>query len=110
MQSDDRKLLEDAAKAHGGVEFHRFMNYPVVHTGDERDGDPIVPWIPLDDDGDAMRLMVKLRIKLYGPGYAVTPEGRPCVEDGGNNSDLYADTRRAIVRAAAWLATPGSQT
>ena len=65
---------------------------------------------PLTDDGDALRLAVKLRIDFYegvgdGPeawaGYylpAFTKQKFACEP---HNGDPYAATRRAIVRAAA---------
>ena len=96
----DRELLEAAAKAAGG------------HIEEEDTGDlwllveglsPAV-WNPLTDDGDALRLAVKL-------GIVATPLG--CVvqafKDGGMvatedlREDPYAATRRDIVRAAAAL-------
>jgi len=53
-------------------------------------------WNPLTDDGDALRLAVKLRINVepvyvwHGPW-----------TNGGTLEDPYAATRRAITRAAA---------
>jgi hypothetical protein len=78
----DREMLELAAKA---------ASYQVVFDeyGDARlDGDH---WIPLTDDGDALRLAVKLmEFEPYkSRGYL------PCVQENA------ANTRRAIVRAAA---------
>ncbi len=86
---------------------------PFVHHGPEGaaytdDGDF---FNPLNDDGDALRLAVKLRISIMlaetAPGapecaYAESLEGGPIwryvhVED----ADLLAATRRAIVHAAA---------
>ena len=63
-------------------------------------------WNPLEDDGDALRLAVKLEIVVeyrreakaaFAYNYARS------LEVGQNNHDLdpYAATRRAIVRAAA---------
>jgi len=86
----DRELLENAAKAVGGGAWH-----PLTHDT------PNGRWNPLTDDGDALRLAVKLRIVIDvgsvaahaykdGPG-VVVPLG----------DDPYAATRRAIVRAAA---------
>jgi hypothetical protein len=106
----DRELLELAAKAAGmtGVRYSPSF-------GMEKMIDPSRPketgsighgWNPLTDDGDALRLAVKLKI-------AVTyPEDESCVrvwygsmgteplcDDLG--SDPYAATRRAITRVAA---------
>ncbi|MDG9785250.1 hypothetical protein [Metapseudomonas otitidis] len=93
---DDRKLLELAAKAAG-----------IDHPGGEHcvngpalwDCKALRWWQPLTDDGDALRLAVKLHIRIWGPGHAETQEGRPCIE--GESSNENANTRRAIVRAAA---------
>lgn len=92
----DRELLKNAAKAAG------------IHPHDIE-----CTWNPLTDDGDALRLAVKLDIEIYqgdddGPsiyaGYWGKPERRDvtrmfCIELLA--PDPYAATRRAIVRAAA---------
>ena len=116
---NDRKLLELAAKAAG-----------IVHEGfDEDEGREVwwLPdlsrydsWNPLDDDGDALRLAVKLDIKLVPYPLYATPKhsimaSRLCLasEDDDENTwigpdvfeplgeDHSAAWRRAIVRAAA---------
>lgn len=61
-------------------------------------------WNPLTDDGDALRLAVKLGIHLqfamdYAVAYAGSVHAKQFTERCG--SDQYAATRRAIVRAAA---------
>lgn len=117
----DRELLELAAKAAG-------MDYLIWTPG----AAPIVPaahralhdrvcWHPLSDDGDALRLAVRLRITPdFNPrassciftGYEVVNSGsrrsynNPIIEKFG--TDDLAATRRAIVRAAAaiWEAMP----
>ena len=73
----DREMLELAAKAAG------------------------VEWNPLTDDGDALRLAVKLGICYFDGDLAVCfgADGRNITEPFG--IDPYAATRRAIVRAAA---------
>lgn len=73
-------------------------------------GDPKEPpvqdyceWNPLTDDGDALRLAVKLDISVFGhfPLDAVAAfEGRRIIEKK-NPVDPMLATRRAIVRAAA---------
>lgn len=73
----DRELLELAAKAIG-------IDYWFGKEG-------TVEWNPLTDDGDALRLAVKIewipsRVEVVGLSM---------------NEDPYAATRRAIVRAAA---------
>lgn len=60
-------------------------------------------WNPLTDDGDALRLAVKLKmlVNVMTKGCAVDIEN---IEDAALeiiDGDSYAATRRAIVRAAA---------
>lgn len=113
----DRELLEMAAKA-AGVEydpkqFSQFGLWLVIH------GEPSEYqrryWNPLKDDGDALRLAVKLNLIvecMRGQSAARTfdskhggacdfPAARPdgCRRD--HEPDQYAATRRSIVRAAA---------
>ena len=80
----DRELLERAAKA-AGYEYAKHGGYIVV------DGIP-GNWNPLTDDGDALRLAVKLY--LWEPI-------RLAHHDITDAVDIYAATRRAIVHAAA---------
>ena len=101
MTEADRELLElaaDAAKLHWEWNGVNQRIEVVRSSGHYRH------WSPLDDDGDAFRLMVKLEIDL-------------CVSIGGHacagcppvvnyievplGSDPAASTRRAIVLAAA---------
>ena len=86
----DRELLEMAAKA-AGIE----CVTPTMIDHDQ--------WNPLTDDGDALRLAVKLDISLLGdfPGNIVVVafDARRIIEK--YDGDQYAATRRAIVRAAA---------
>ena len=102
----DRELLELAAKA-AGYEYEC-----VSHTGYPEDeqhqirsaSGSLIDWNPRDDDGDALRLAVKLGIGVeWGPGTVdVSWGGAPTkflCED--SETDPYAATRRAIVRAAA---------
>ncbi len=112
----DKELLELAAKA-AGIEFCEYHQKPakVVSTGI---GDARVFWNPLTDDGDALRLAVKV-------GICITPypiyneeerhsviakqrrrsdtmrENNPTEVVELYNTDPNAATRRAIVRAAA---------
>jgi hypothetical protein len=87
----DSELLEAAAKAEGHA-------YPWVlpARGGER------PWNPLTDDGDALRLAVKLKMTVD-----ITDEASGAGAIGLKwcsepyKDDPYAATRRAIVRAAA---------
>ena len=104
----DRELLEAAAKA-AGIEIQgefSTVDRMYIHDGDW--------WNPLTDDGDALRLAVKLGLAISID--AVEREtwahhdqvmlgsrewwpAHPTTEHG--NEDMYAATRRAIVRAAA---------
>jgi hypothetical protein len=103
----DRELLELAAKA---------ASYETNTDGRDfwlaADGESIKHWNPLTDDGDALRLAVKLRIDLFnygGPPIHHAPHVDAVHMDGFSHgsasedvcSDPYAATRRAIVRAAA---------
>jgi hypothetical protein len=54
-------------------------------------------WSPLTDDGDALRLAVKLAIT----DIAITVGEYVCSGDYHDGDDICAITRRAIVRAAA---------
>ena len=107
----DRELLELAAKAAGidfdAVRLTRQMRTSAYIPPPEDDREF---WNPLADDGDALRLAVKLRLNIQH--YARTT-GVMCVQaaiDWGIANDAFheehganpgAATRRAIVRAAA---------
>lgn len=110
----DRELLELAAKAEGiegayeswtGQGFKDGIRQILNGAKCQR------PWNPLTDDGDALRLAVKLGISV-GPDYdegaavAFARDGREFREP--HDSDPYAATRRAIVACAAeiWRAMP----
>ena len=88
----DHELLEIAAKAAGIADGDVFY-----------DMDNDKEWTPLTDDGDALRLAVKLGIDVqqFGTGFveAWKHPHQASAEDYG--TDPYAATRRAIVRAAA---------
>lgn len=90
----DRELLELAAKA-AGIEITWSDATECYWISDET-------WCPLDEDGDALRLAVKLDIVprcINGIAFA----WKDCICDvtEAYTDDLYASTRRAIVRAAA---------
>jgi hypothetical protein len=59
-------------------------------------------WNPLDDDGDALRLAVTLRMNVHLDSNMVDvdPDGISWFSEAYGD-DHYASTRRAIVRAAA---------
>lgn len=99
----DRELLEFAAKAADiGSYVGMFGDYQIPEN-----------WNPLSDDGDALRLAVKLNLhiaiecELAGAitidwildgGFTITGDLEQDAPVGG---DDFAATRRAIVRAAA---------
>jgi hypothetical protein len=101
----DRELLEAAAKAagveHGAdrLDCGLSLSRPPRH---------LPKWNPLTDDGDALRLAVKLRLRIC----TETADGSHVyvshdVLRGGltepHGDDVCAATRRAIVRAAAMV-------
>ena len=103
----DRELLELAAKA-AGIElvWHNFSNVPSLFKGLSSDE----VWNPLTDDGDALRLAVKLNLAVvFHPvlnqalcrPYHTRDLDSESREDAEKHADPYAATRRAIVRAAA---------
>ena len=69
-------------------------------------GNPPAGFSPLTDDGDALRLAVKLEIRIdWGAFDVVAIEfDADAVAREPKGTDPYAATRRAIVRAAAALA------
>ena len=95
----DRELLQLAAKA-AGIE-GELTDYGVWPKGD------FGIWRPHRDDGDALRLAVKLGLCVSAcekrkdtmVGYSLEDKGYNLMEDW--DADPYAATRRAIVRAAA---------
>jgi hypothetical protein len=98
----DMELLEKAAKAAGMTECG-WMGPTFVYVNDKT---TFVEWNPLTDDGDAMRLAVKLRMHLTLDDYGVAARiGNVGNTWHGCETHLYGGiesaTRRAIVRAAA---------
>ena len=95
----ERELLELAGKA-ADVRIRDFGNLDTLIRSDaNEDGGPVY-WNPLADDGDALRLAVKLN--LFGD--PIFRHYRSLERFGNQVQDDYAATRRAIVRAAAQLA------
>ena len=109
----DRELLELAAKAAG------YTHVPSVEIAcgvrtqgwfiKETDAEPIKEerWNPLTDDGDALRLAVKLNMHVnvdgeeeYGKVTEVYVDPRTELSEP-HSTNPYAATRRAIVMAAA---------
>jgi hypothetical protein len=97
----DKELLELAAKAIGLKLRYNYLG--------GRDANQ--PWDPLEDDGDALRLAVKLSISISDD--YLYPNGEHVIRVGCSfgdtlygdsevcGDDRYAATRRAITRAAA---------
>ena len=99
----DKELLELAAKAAGIVICWPDRGFPVTNNYCylvER-GHVGRLWNPLTDDGDALRLAVKLRIDVHNDHHGC--EVRWGIGDHlwENHTTEIAATRRAIVRAAA---------
>lgn len=122
----DRELLELAARA-VGIELEWCQEWcggqgcymtPVVPAPTDPILSKRVPWNPLQDDGDALRLAVKLRLSIdhnhsadqqrwvaadrNGCEGCYAPVS--CVEDDfDDESQRSSATRRAITRAAAQM-------
>ena len=99
----DRELLEMAAKA-AGLELVLWQPDGSPHAIYQNDT-VSWRWNPLADDGDALRLAVKLGICIYPPfpaidGNLAIAHTKHMTEERCGH-DAYSSTRRAIVRAAA---------
>ena len=103
---NDRELLERAAKAAGiEYEWHPGCGDALHLTAPDATA---IYWNPLIDDGDALRLAMKLDLLLMpyplDNAVRVTRLDQPdTIVSFGTPPDPYAATRRAIVRAAAEL-------
>ena len=109
MDVSDRELLEAAAKAAGYANLFQ----STMHEHWFADiGGKSQPWSPLADDGDALRLAVKMNFTIKFdtvPDGAVVKVSVPWHDNFDAdyywieflNRDAPAATRRAIVRAAA---------
>ena len=100
----DRELLELAATAAGFNDAEWAAEKAAICT--VQAGKGFRPfWNPLNDDGDALRLAVKLKLKVYQAEFVAIVSLRMSQsyisENYEDNGDHYAATRRAIVRAAA---------
>jgi hypothetical protein len=109
--SNDRELLELAAKA-AGVVGNRDSDGGYVYMAGSGPSLHVVKWHPLKDDEDAFRLAVKLDISLRQQ-FAMVVAEYPCVDAEFNErnticegvlDDHCASSRRVIVRAAAAMA------
>jgi hypothetical protein len=106
---NDRELLELAAKAAGiDAEWHNDddADFDAAHEGmflkGERSPDNSKYWNSLHNDGDALRLAVKLRMQidiLDRSIYALAMGGTKVCEL--DRADPQAAARRAVTRAAA---------
>jgi hypothetical protein len=105
MNETDRELLLWAAKAAGYKKYYAhylgrdsFVTYDEEYYSEVKEGrvvgEKTLDWNPLTDDGDALRLAVKCGFFSY----EIIPEE---LSSAFLQSDPYAATRRAIVRAAA---------
>lgn len=107
----DRELLELAAKAAGlDLEWCDFWGCMAKNLGVIDGFDRHTCWNPLQDDGDALRLAVKLNIefacfddlqKVNAGVWSDDGESWDCMTP--YRGDKLAATRRAIVRAAAQM-------
>lgn len=102
----DRELLEKAAKA-VGLRISNYLSTGGLSVCSDTRRSPH-NWNPLTDDGDALRLAVKLELHIgksaiapsrYAARHDLELPGNGFYEQEG--TDPYAATRRAIVRAAA---------
>jgi hypothetical protein len=100
----DKELLELAAKA-AGIE----IQWPSIGDASCRRTDTWDIWNPITDDGDALRLAVKLGLREYfvieiqktcSQATAFEPFEH-CEYEEFKDQDPYAATRRAITRAGA---------
>lgn len=104
--SNDRELLELAAKA-GDVELgDERTECGISLTMEDGRHRSLPKWNPLTDDGDALRLAVKLNICVFNNEYASWAATGSLQEVRGEELhnggvDPYTATRRAIVRAAS---------
>jgi hypothetical protein len=110
----DKELLEDAAKAAGlPVEFSDGDVGGYWPCGRDEFGDVDQWWNPLTDDGDALRLAVKLGLDVRVFATRMEPytgvSGQGAYVEEGHWDDHYAATRRAIVRAAASIRRAGKE-
>ncbi|HCK4428372.1 hypothetical protein [Pseudomonas aeruginosa] len=112
---NDRTLLELAARA-AGMNIQRSRLDDPLHRdflmngeGVRNPGQCSFPWNPLTDDGDALRLAVRLGLTVdidldeswTAIDYTADYQDKEIREGHGCGTDPYGPTRLAIVRAAA---------
>jgi hypothetical protein len=105
---DDRELLELAARAAGiCLIWDGIVPKEIIeHWNGDPDNGPETRdwhWNPLEDDGDALRLAVKLEIDvmIWEDYVSVYAREVPELDEYARGGCIYAAARRAIVRAAA---------
>lgn len=98
----DRELLELAARSYGisgqWSDYHQGICYSVKGSLDMH------VWLPLIDDGDALRLGARLLLNVLSSEACIVAEdenGVECIEYIYGPEDYASGWRRAIVRAAA---------
>ena len=116
LKMNDRELLELAAKAAGINVIRSRLEDPMsndllVKQSGRNPFQAVGSWNPLTHDGDALRLAVKIRLRLnreisFGEdiveAFGPEDDSMSChCSTESTNGDHYAATRRAIVRAAA---------
>ena len=103
------EMLTLAAKAVGITIVRSRLDDPLqrdmlVQNSARNPNQPTGPWNPREDDGDALRLAVKLELEIRvfnGRAHAGKQNNFWCTEHWFPDGDVNAATRRAIVRAAA---------
>src|SRR5690625_1018139 len=99
-KNTDQDLLELAAKAAG------YSIWEWDRDGSALIADPTIRWNPLEDDGDALRLAVRLGVTVSFWDHLelvatyTGHDGTPLSQESYSQGRAVA-TRRAIVRAAA---------
>lgn len=99
MTEEEREMLELAAKAAGYEVSECTCKKEIrVSVSPRR----YAHWNPLEDDGDALRLAVRLGmcVDVRQAHTEVTPPGDRYTESEEHEDDPEAATRRAIFRAA----------
>ena len=102
----DREMLELAAKS-AGYDANLELNGSFSLWNEEIECTQSI-WNPLADDGDALRLAVKLHMQVSITTESCRAETLPVLGVRVNDNDEFAATRRAIVMAAAnaWADRP----
>ena len=104
----DRELLEAAARAAGMPAMNWWAEMGTFTYRDATNSS--VWWSPLENDGDALRLAVKLQLDVLQGSSSlvqVVKHQTGAYADEPSLPDRASATRRAIVRAAASLSRTG---